>query len=397
MANPWSLNIGFYFVASTPSTAALFDALSQFVVDNPAVHDQALMNCILRHNVSRTPDNPHEASPCTFPKRSGADASNVTIRPAVREAIDVAYHVHVFDPLQVINGDAFDVYPDTVVVHILSAVPLASRVGKINVAKEWMLYEGANGYYDVRPGSTRFLMHDGPLYATLLGPGYRDERALITYTLYLVAIAQATGRVLVLPHIVHFERYLPAWVLIDTVSLEKAAGVPWRARRILERARFPTLQSSKEELLEMAQVRILRREGLIGFKTGITLAKAEAWRETLDIAATGAAYGLEGGGINESWYHLDKGNATRQWKQITGLLRSDRELRDAPVLRVSLDMASIASSRILVEPPEVEALRKVVPVCPRGKNNNNEFYSKWKRDIDTANNDCHEWLQTQSG
>ena len=136
MVNPHSLNIGFYFVTSTPRTAGLFDALSQFVVDNPAVHDQALMNCILRTNVSRTPDHSHEASPCAFPKPSGADAVNVTIRPAVRDAIDAVYRVQVFDPLQVINADTFDVYPETVVVHILSAAPLASRVGKINVAKE---------------------------------------------------------------------------------------------------------------------------------------------------------------------------------------------------------------------------------------------------------------------
>jgi hypothetical protein len=136
VVNPWSLNIGFYFVTSTPRAAGLFDALSQFVVDNPAVHDQALMNCILRTNVSRTPDHSHEASPCAFPKPSGADAVNVTIRPAVRDAIDAVYRVQVFDPLQVINADTFDVYPETVVVHILSAAPLASRVGKINVAKE---------------------------------------------------------------------------------------------------------------------------------------------------------------------------------------------------------------------------------------------------------------------
>ena len=58
------------------------------------------------------------------------------VRPAVRDAIDAVYRVQVFDPLQVINADTFDVYPETVVVHILSAAPLASRVGKINVAKE---------------------------------------------------------------------------------------------------------------------------------------------------------------------------------------------------------------------------------------------------------------------
>jgi hypothetical protein len=374
----------------------LFDALSQFVIDNPAFHDQALMNCILRTNMIRTPDNPHEASPCTFPKPPGADTANVTIRPAVREAIDAVYLVQVFDPLQVINADSFDIYPETVAVHILAAVPLASRVGKINVAKERLLYEGTHGYYDVRPESTRLLIHDGPLYATLLGHGYRGERALITYLLHLAALAQATDRILVLPHIVHFERYLPAWVLIDTVSLEKAAGVSWRARRFLERARFPTLQSSdEEELLEMAQVRILRRDGLVGLKTGITLAKAEAWRAMADTATGRTASNFQGEGMNERWYRLDKENATRHWMQVSSLLRTDSGLRDVPILRVSMDMASITSSPTLVEPPEVQALRNVVRVCPRGQNNNNEFYSKRKHDIDPANVDCHEWLTTQ--
>ena len=396
VVNPWSLNIGFYFVTSTPRTAGLFDALSQFVVDNPAVHDQALMNCILRTNATRTPDHSHEASPCVFPKPPSADAVNVTIRPTVREAINAVYRVQVFDPLQVINADTFDVYPETVVVHILSAAPLASRVGKINVAKEWMLYEGSHGYYDVRPGSTRLLIHDGPLHATLLGHGYRGEKALITYLLHLVALAQATDRILVLPHIVHFQRYLPAWVLIDTVSLEKAAGVSWRARRFLERARFPTSRAprSEEELLEMAQVRILRREGLVGLKTGITLAKAEAWRAMLDTEER-TAFNLQGDGIQEQWYHLDKGNTTRHWMQVTNLLRTEGVLRDFPILRVSMDMASISSSPTLVEPPEVEALRNVVRVCARGQGNNNEFYAKRKRNIDPANVDCHEWLESQ--
>ena len=61
-----------------------------------------------------------------------------------------------------------------------------------------------------------------------------------------------------------------------------------------------------------------------------------------------------------------------------------------------MDMASISSSSKLVEPPEVEALRNVVRVCARGQGNNNEFYAKRKRDIDPANIDCHEWLESQS-
>jgi len=165
----------------------------------------------------------------------------------------------------------------------------------------------------------------------------------------------------------------------------------------LRRAQFPTLQSSddEEEHLEIAQVRILRREGLVGLKTGITLAKAEAWRATLDTEERTASI-FQGDGIKEKWYHLDRENTTRHWMQVSSLLRTDSVLRDIPILRASLDMASISSSSKLVEPPEVEALRNVVRVCARGQNNNNEFYAKRKRDIDPANVDCNEWLESQS-
>ena len=74
---------------------------------------------------------------------------------------------------------------------------------------------------------------------------------------------------------------------------------------------------------------------------------------------------------------------------MSSLLRTDSVLRDIPILRASLDMASISSSSKLVEPPEVEALRNVVRVCARGQNNNNEFYAKRKRDIDPANVDSN--------
>ena len=238
----------------------------------------------------------------------------------------------------------------------------------------------------MRPGFTRLLIHDGPLHATLLGHGYRGERALITYLLHLVALAQATDRILVLPHIVHFQRYLPAWVLIIR-SLERRLGCrggrgdSWKGRDFSPQS--SEKEEEEEELLEMAQVRILRREGLVGLKTGITLAKAEAWRAMLDTEER-TAFNLQGDGIQEQWYHLDKGNTTRHWMQVTNLLRTEGVLRDVPILRVSMDMASIPSSPTLVEPPEVEALRNVVRVCARGQGNNNEFYAKRKRNIDPA-------------
>ena len=75
-----------------------------------------------------------------------------------------------------------------------------------------------------------------------------------------------------------------------------------------------TSSEEEEEHLEIAQVRILRREGLVGLKTGITLAKAEAWRATLDTEERTASI-FQGDGIKEKWYHLDRENTTRHWMQ----------------------------------------------------------------------------------
>ena len=52
----------------------------------------------------------------------------------------------------------------------------------------------------------------------------------------MIAVAKATNRTFILPDINHYERYLPAWELIDTETLEGHIEV--RPRRFFEKAIF---------------------------------------------------------------------------------------------------------------------------------------------------------------
>jgi len=49
---------------------------------------------------------------------------------------------------------------------------------------------------------------------------------LLSTTFFLIFLAKATNRILVLPRVVHYERFLPLWDLIDTTGLDE--HVRWK-------------------------------------------------------------------------------------------------------------------------------------------------------------------------
>lgn len=125
---------------------------------------------------------------------------------------------------------------DTAAVHVLTNVPLTSSHGKKVVAKETMLWEGSDGYYEVgRPSSAkgggegaprkRYLAYDGGYSASQM-PGYHDYRRLCVWLTHMVSMAVATERVLVLPTIFHYQKYIHAWEVMDVVATSRF--VEWR-------------------------------------------------------------------------------------------------------------------------------------------------------------------------
>jgi hypothetical protein len=89
----------------------------------------------------------------------------------------------------------------TIAGHILTGKPLTAATAKKVLAKELQLWGGVDGYYSSR--STKYI----GLTGNVIGANYKGTYGMLndvtaTTICLLVALAQMTGRVLILPRII---------------------------------------------------------------------------------------------------------------------------------------------------------------------------------------------------
>ena len=134
--------------------------------------------------------------------------------------------------------------PAAVYVHTLGTGPLKDPHGKKMQAKELGVWHGRGAppgvapYYGPRAhdGRTRYVALDGPWHGALSlseKVGYHNGNGLKRRVAFLVAVAAATGRALLLPRvIVDYNTYF-LWPLLDLAS----AGVAYRETNFLSNPR----------------------------------------------------------------------------------------------------------------------------------------------------------------
>ena len=138
------------------------------------------------------------------------------------------------------------VLPDTLAVHILTTNPLTDARGKMDVAKELMLWPGANEYYVVGPQVPGYLAYKDNLLSTSPPHHFHDWRWINAVLTHLVFLARLTRRILVLPTIFDFQHFHYAADHIDLDSLESVLGGDrsWRESTFFANPRLQIVPSA---------------------------------------------------------------------------------------------------------------------------------------------------------
>merc|ERR1712196_301795 len=128
--------------------------------------------------------------------------------------------------LDFINSDHYSLVEsdEAITIHVLGSRPLGANFGKNLVAKQIMAWEGSNNYYTINQES-RYLVYEWILH----GSGafnYKDPNSISRQLLVLIGIAVRTNRILIMPKLAWFEKFLYAWELIDMSVLDDI--IEWR-------------------------------------------------------------------------------------------------------------------------------------------------------------------------
>ena len=170
---------------------------------------------------------------------SGDEILRAWIAPPARVS-----HVEISADVLVAHARPY-VLPDTLAVHILTTTPLTDARGKMDVAKELMLWPGANEYYLVG-GQPRYLAYKNNLLSTSPPHHFHDWRWVNAVLVHLVFLARLTGRILVLPTIFDFQRFHYTADHIDLDSLETVLGGDrsWRESTFFANPRLRVLPNA---------------------------------------------------------------------------------------------------------------------------------------------------------
>jgi hypothetical protein len=135
------------------------------------------------------------------------------------------------------------VLANTVAVHVLTTTPLTDARGKMDVAKELMLWPGAYDYYAVGRSAPGYLVYKDNLLSTSPAHQFHDWRWLNAILVHLVFLARLTKRILVLPTIFDFQRFHYTADHIDLESLESLLGGDrsWRESTFFANPRLDVL------------------------------------------------------------------------------------------------------------------------------------------------------------
>ena len=216
--NPYVINAGMYYILpdmDSEGTTLLFETIIDYARRHPSVFDQGLMNCILKRANAipklvfiRERDNCNEHQ---------IDLTDFAIQKFLNYHKD--HHGFNFNLVDAVVAASFShpiVVQDTLAVHVLTSTPLTSANGKKIVAKELMLWEGTENYYDVG-GATKYLALEGALASPL---GIDDLGSLRETLTDLIVLATLLNRVLVLPPVYFMGRRFPSWELVDVTHFE---------------------------------------------------------------------------------------------------------------------------------------------------------------------------------
>ena len=145
-----------YYVRGRPHNAFFFQIVHRYLEAFPTTFDQALINCLLKKvGTTRRLSFLFSRDNC---EADGINASHPALAPVLR--MKGAWEYGALDPNHVLSHATPYVMRDTAAVHILTNKPLTASHGKKTVAKELMLWEGADCYYCVGGRERRYLALD---------------------------------------------------------------------------------------------------------------------------------------------------------------------------------------------------------------------------------------------
>lgn len=237
--NAFDPNAGLYLVRATDASRWLWRTMAAYLVKYPETWDQDLLGCLLRRH------SPHGY----LNSRAGCQTITTNDSSISGGAMAASSGFPHNVSLLVISNDVVvaasrpTVMRDTVAVHILTDKPLTSSRGKIWLAKELHLWEGAGHYYNIgrvheatpsgqRPEQRRYLAYDGGVMSTNSIYMFHDLRSCQAVLLHMATIALITNRILVLPSVFDAQRHVYGAQFLDLKSLE-VLGVEWRESSFL--------------------------------------------------------------------------------------------------------------------------------------------------------------------
>mmetsp|Transcript_8447 Transcript_8447/g.12901 ORF Transcript_8447/g.12901 Transcript_8447/m.12901 type:complete len:728 (+) Transcript_8447:76-2259(+) len=223
--NPTATNIGFYLVAASKRTQEFFShCIEESQKHRPRAHDQNIVhNMLSYHRAYRRKSRiPSEKQWKDKPRT-----------PKPENPIEFA-----FIPPHIGVSSTHPIPTErTVFVHTLGTVPLQAQHGKRIHAKELGIWHGAFLGYYARPWLFRqrytptpaffkhkFLALDGHPLGNAISIseifGYHNPRHLKARLAFLITIAKATGRILILPKIIADYHLYFTWPFLDLSSLQ---------------------------------------------------------------------------------------------------------------------------------------------------------------------------------
>ena len=220
--NPYNLNAGWLHARARGATAEFFSDLVRYLQMHPLAFDQQVLNCMLRGT-----GGPRDECIHTDGSLSNLAADE---DPILKRWVTGTRITHSFVGPDVLVAHARPyVMWSTRAVHVLTTIPLTDARGKTDVARELMLWPGADDYYRVG-GGHRYLAVAGGLLSTSSPHHFHDWRWINAALTELIWLARLTGRVLVWPRIFDFQQYHHAADHVDLRSVEDFLG-GWRSWR----------------------------------------------------------------------------------------------------------------------------------------------------------------------
>uniref|UniRef100_A0A7S3JNY1 Nucleotide-diphospho-sugar transferase domain-containing protein n=1 Tax=Aureoumbra lagunensis TaxID=44058 RepID=A0A7S3JNY1_9STRA len=251
--NPYIINAGMYYIKPDIDPVRpllLFEAIVSYSRRLP-LFDQGLMNCLLKLGASSAPslrfikerDSCHE-------KDHPVDTKDPAVLRFVHASKVAHFNWTLVDALVAASYSYPFLLRDTLAVHVLTSTPLTSSNGKKVVAKELMLWEGGGDadYFRIG-GGHQYLALDGPLSTK---DGTDDLEILLARLAALVALAETTQRVIVLPSLTYMGRRVPSWESLDTSRIKYG----WRETTFFSNPRLQVANTAKVVRIKQIQAGI---------------------------------------------------------------------------------------------------------------------------------------------